>query len=94
MPSLAAALGGPAQPTFQQAHDAFGVTWRCSYLTPDHARSYCIVDGPSPEAVRQAARESGLPVDRISEVLVLARNASPRDVVPADPARAQSSAIL
>jgi hypothetical protein len=76
-PSLAPRTGEPAQPMFIQAHDVCGVTWLRSYLTADLGRSYCIVDGPSPEAVRQAARVSGLPVDRISEVRVLERSAHP-----------------
>ena len=48
-----------------------GVTWVHSYVTPGRERSYCICDGPSPEAIRVAARSSGLPVDRITEVRVL-----------------------
>lgn len=76
-PPLAPAPGGPARPAFLQAHDACGVTWMGSYVTPDQRRSYCIVEGPSPEAVRQAAHASGLPVDRISEVRLLGRNAGP-----------------
>ncbi|MBX3634705.1 MAG: DUF4242 domain-containing protein [Rubrivivax sp.] len=83
---LAAALGDAPQPMFVQAHDLCGVTWLRSYLTPDHGRSYCIVEGPSPEAVRTAARASGLPVDRISEVRILVRNAHPGTRVPVDPA--------
>ena len=48
-----------------------GVTWVHSYVTVDDALSYCIYEGPSPEAVRRAAGASGLPVDRITEVRVL-----------------------
>lgn len=48
-----------------------GVTWIHSYVTPDQGRSYCIYDGPSPEAIRMAARDNGLPVDRITEVRVI-----------------------
>jgi hypothetical protein len=48
-----------------------GVTWIHSCVTPDNHRSYCIVDGPSPEAIRVAAQSTGLPVDRISEVQLL-----------------------
>ena len=48
-----------------------GVTWLHSYITPDRHRSYCIVVGPSPAAIRRAAAQSGLPVDRISEVQVI-----------------------
>jgi hypothetical protein len=75
--SFAAALGEPVQQMFIRAHDVCGVTWLRSYLTPDQGRSYCIVDGPSPEAVRKAAQASGLPVDRISEVRILERVAHP-----------------
>ena len=47
------------------------VTWVHSYVTPDRRRSFCIVESPSPQAVRAAALASGLPVDRITEVRVL-----------------------
>jgi Protein of unknown function (DUF4242) len=46
-----------------------GVTWVHSYVTPDRRHSFCIVESPSPQAVRAAARANGLPVDRITEVL-------------------------
>jgi hypothetical protein len=48
-----------------------GVTWVHSYVTPDRQRTFCIYDGPSPEAIRQAAEVNQLPVDRITEVRVL-----------------------
>jgi hypothetical protein len=48
-----------------------GVTWLHSYVTPDRRKTYCIYDGPTPEAIRSAANANGLPVDRISEVRVL-----------------------
>lgn len=48
-----------------------GVTWGHSYVTTDGALSYCIYEGPSPEAIRRAAAANGLPVDRITEVRVL-----------------------
>ncbi len=47
------------------------VTWIHSYVTLDKRKTFCIYDGPSPEAVRQAARRNSLPVDRITEVSVL-----------------------
>ncbi len=47
------------------------VTWVHSYVTLDKTRTFCIYDGPSPEAIRRAARRNGLPVDRIIEVSVL-----------------------
>lgn len=48
------------------------VTWVHSYVTDDHRRTFCVYDGPSPEAIRRAARASDLPVESISEVSVLA----------------------
>ncbi|HSW34632.1 MAG TPA: DUF4242 domain-containing protein [Steroidobacteraceae bacterium] len=48
-----------------------GVTWVQSFVTPDRRRSFCIVDAPSPEAIRVAAQATALPVDRITEVRVL-----------------------
>ncbi|WP_420640824.1 DUF4242 domain-containing protein [Candidatus Leptofilum sp.] len=48
-----------------------GVTWIHSYVTDDKQKTFCIYDGPSPEAIRSAADRSGLPVDRITEVRVL-----------------------
>lgn len=47
------------------------VTWVHSYVTTDKGKTFCIYDGPSPEAIRRAARRNGLPVDRITEVSVL-----------------------
>jgi hypothetical protein len=48
-----------------------GVTWVHSYVTPDCRHTFCIYDGPSPEAVRRAAARNKLPISRITEVRVL-----------------------
>ena len=48
-----------------------GVTWIHSYVTPDRKKTFCVYDGPSPEAIRRAAQTNQLPVDRITEVRVL-----------------------
>ncbi len=47
------------------------VTWVQSFVSADKSVTYCIYDGPSPEAITQAARTNGLPVDRVTEVSVL-----------------------
>lgn len=47
-----------------------GVTWIHSFVTPDRRRSFCIVDSPSPEAIRVAAQATALPVERITEVRI------------------------
>lgn len=48
-----------------------GVTWVHSYVTEDKKKTFCVYDGPNPEAIRRTASENGLPVDRITEVRVL-----------------------
>lgn len=48
-----------------------GVTWLHSYVTKDRARTFCVYDGPSPDAILSVAQANGLPVDRITEVSVL-----------------------
>ncbi|HEY7908953.1 MAG TPA: DUF4242 domain-containing protein [Thermomicrobiales bacterium] len=48
-----------------------GVTWVHSYVNEDKTKTFCVYDGPDPEAIRRAAERTGLPVDRISKVAVL-----------------------
>jgi Protein of unknown function (DUF4242) len=48
-----------------------GVNWIHSYVTEDRRKTFCIYDGPSPEAIRQSAARNGLPVDAITPVRVL-----------------------
>ncbi len=48
-----------------------GVTWLHSYVSPDHHTTFCVYDGPDPDAIRRAAETNGLPVDEITEVQVL-----------------------
>jgi hypothetical protein len=49
----------------------FGVTWLHSYFTSDRRHSYCVYDGPTPEAIRRAAACNKLPISQITEVRVL-----------------------
>ena len=48
-----------------------GVTWVHSYVTPDRKHTFCIYDGPTPEAVRRAGARNKLPISKITEVRVL-----------------------
>lgn len=49
-----------------------GVTWVHSYVsTEDNRKSFCIYDGPNPEAIRRVAAKTSLPVNKITEVRVL-----------------------
>lgn len=48
-----------------------GVTWLHSYVSEDKTKTFCVYDGPDPEAVRRVAEKNKLPVDRITKVSVL-----------------------
>jgi hypothetical protein len=47
------------------------VTWVHSYVSEDGAKTFCVYDAPTPEAIRKTAAANGLPVDQITEVRVL-----------------------
>lgn len=48
-----------------------GVTWIHSYVSDDRMKTFCVYDGPSPEAIRKTASKNALPVDSITQVRVL-----------------------
>jgi Nickel responsive protein SCO4226-like len=48
-----------------------GVTWLHSYVSDNRTRTFCLYDGPSPEAIRKTAARNRLPIDRITQVRVL-----------------------
>lgn len=48
-----------------------GVTWVHSYVSADKRTSFCVYDGPSPEAIRKTAIRNELPLDQITQVRVL-----------------------
>ena len=54
-----------------QRNERESVTWVHSYVSDDRRRTFCVYDGPNPEAIRKVAEVNGLPVDRISQVRVL-----------------------
>ncbi len=45
-----------------------GVVWIRSYVSEAEGKIYCEYDAPDPEAVREHARRTGLPVTKISEI--------------------------
>ena len=47
------------------------VTWVHSYVNEDKSKTFCVYDGPNPEAIRHAASRNDLPVDQITQVRVL-----------------------
>lgn len=65
------AEGSAASKTICQKNGEEGVTWVHSYVSLDNKTTFCVYDGPDPDAIHRAAKKNGLPVDRITEVRVL-----------------------
>lgn len=47
-----------------------GVSWVKSFANADRTKTYCVYEGPSEDAIRQAAALNNLPVDSVTEVPV------------------------
>ena len=45
-----------------------GVHWLFSFLSADKKKTYCLYEASNAEAIREAARRAGLPVDVVVEV--------------------------
>jgi hypothetical protein len=63
--------GARASLAMMECNNQERVSWLQSYVSADKRRSYCIYDGPSPEAIRRAANRNRLPIQKITEVCVL-----------------------
>jgi hypothetical protein len=48
-----------------------GVTWLHSYVSRDKQTMTCLYEGPDADAIREAAKLNGLPVDLITQVSCL-----------------------
>lgn len=48
-----------------------GVTWEHSYANADKTKTFCIYNGPSEAAIREAAKKNNLPVDVVTEIPVM-----------------------
>lgn len=49
-------------------NDDVGVSWLFSFLSADKKKTYCLYEGATAEAVREAARRANLPADSVIEV--------------------------
>ena len=47
-----------------------GVHWVKSFANADRTKTFCVYEGPSEDAIRQAAALNNLPVDSVTEVPV------------------------
>ena len=47
-----------------------GVKWVHSYANTDKTKTFCVYEGPNEDAIRAAAKDNEIPVDRIVEIPV------------------------
>ena len=63
--------GAQAMGSVVQNNAKKGVFWVHSYVSEDLRKTFCVYDGPSPDAILEVAGMNNLPVDRVSQVSVL-----------------------
>ena len=61
-------LDAAAKASVNANNAALGVTWIHSYANAAKTKTYCVYEGPSAQAVRQAAARNAIPVDRIVDI--------------------------
>jgi hypothetical protein len=52
----------------KRVNDEVGVHWLYSFSSADKKKTYCLYEAVSAEAIREAARQAGLPADVIVEL--------------------------
>lgn len=63
-------LDAEAKARVNANNTSVGVRWVRSFANADRTRTYCIYEGPSESAIREAALLNSLPVDSVMEVPV------------------------
>lgn len=63
-------LDDAAKARVNQNNASVGVRWIQSFANADKTKTYCIYEGPSELAIREAALLNKLPVDSVTEVPV------------------------
>ncbi len=66
-----AGLDANAKKAVNQCNSTHKVKWVHSYANADKTKTFCIYDGPSEQAVRDAATANKIPVDDIIEIPVV-----------------------
>jgi hypothetical protein len=69
---LAAAAASAKTATTRMANEGVPVRYLRSTFVPSEDKCFCLFEGPSAEAVREANERAGLPLERITEALHVA----------------------
>ena len=66
-----AGLDAAGKKAVNKCNSTHGVRWVHSYANADLTKTFCIYDGPSEKAIRDAADANKIPVDYIVEIPVV-----------------------
>jgi hypothetical protein len=64
-------LDAAGKKSVNKCNSTHGVKWVYSYANPDKTKTFCIYEGPSEQAIRDAAAGNKIPVDAIFEIPVV-----------------------
>ena len=65
-----AGLNAEGKARINATNARYGVHWKMSYANAEQTKTFCVYEGPSEQAVRDAATANNIPVDTIIEVPV------------------------
>jgi hypothetical protein len=65
-----AGLNAAGKAKINATNAKYGVHWKMSYANAEQTRTFCVYEGPSEKAVRDAAAANNIPVDTVTEVPV------------------------
>lgn len=71
-------LAGNPVKAIVEANSDTEMVWLQSYITEDHHQVFCLCEAAGPEAIRKAARRTGMPVGVIHLITVLDPHAYPQ----------------
>jgi hypothetical protein len=63
-------LDAAAKAKVNQNNARYGVKWLMSFANGDKTKTFCLYEGPTEAAIREAAKANHLPVDTVTEVPV------------------------
>ena len=61
-------LDADAKAKVNQTNAKYGVKWLMSFANGDKTKTFCLYEGPTEAAIREAAKANHLPVDTVTEV--------------------------
>jgi hypothetical protein len=64
-------LDAAAKKSVNQCNAGKGVHWVYSFANADRTKTFCVYEGPSEQAIRDAAAANKIPVDSITEIPVV-----------------------